>query len=65
MFTLAIFVIRVLPPAQTTSVCMTVCCSCSHEELERCSRTVYVANIDKKVKREDVRDFFEHLCGKS
>ncbi|KAF6252446.1 hypothetical protein COO60DRAFT_1704264 [Scenedesmus sp. NREL 46B-D3] len=36
----------------------------SHEELERCSRTVYVANIDKKVEREDVRNFFEQLCGK-
>lgn len=36
----------------------------SHTELERCSRTVYVANIDKKVDRDDVRNFFEHLCGK-
>lgn len=36
---------------------------CSEEELERCSRTVYVANIDKKVEREDVRTFFEKLCG--
>lgn len=35
----------------------------SEEELERCSRTVYVANIDKKVEREDVRSFFEKLCG--
>jgi hypothetical protein len=26
-------------------------------------RTVYVANIDKKVEREDVRNFFEQLCG--
>jgi hypothetical protein len=24
---------------------------------------VYVANIDKKVEREDVRNFFEQLCG--
>lgn len=37
----------------------------SEEELERCSRTVYVANIDKKVEREDVRAFFEKLCGES
>lgn len=36
----------------------------SEEELERCSRTVYVANIDKKVEREDVRTFFEKLCGR-
>lgn len=27
-------------------------------------RTVYAANIDKKVEREDVRAFFESLCGK-
>lgn len=37
----------------------------SEEELERCSRTVYVANIDKKVDREEVRLFFEKLCGES
>jgi len=35
----------------------------SHDEIERCSRTVYVANIDKKVDRSDVRAFFEQLCG--
>ena len=33
------------------------------DELERCSRTVYVANIDKKVDKRDVRNFFEQLCG--
>jgi hypothetical protein len=32
-------------------------------QVERCSRTVYVANIDKKVDRGDVRAFFEQLCG--
>lgn len=32
-------------------------------QIERCSRTVYVANIDKKVDRSDVRAFFEQLCG--
>lgn len=36
----------------------------SHDELERCSRTVYIANIDKKVDKNDVRHFFEQLCGK-
>ncbi|KIY97095.1 hypothetical protein MNEG_10868 [Monoraphidium neglectum] len=34
----------------------------TNDELERCSRTVYVANIDKKVDKEDVRSFFEQLC---
>ena len=36
----------------------------SNDEIERCSRTVYAANIDKKVDRNDVRAFFESLCGK-
>ena len=35
------------------------------DDVERCSRTVYVANIDKKVDRNDVRSFFEQLCGMS
>lgn len=34
------------------------------EEMELCSRTVYIANIDKKVDKHDVRNFFESLCGK-
>jgi len=34
------------------------------EEMELCSRTVYFANIDKKVDKHDVRRFFESLCGK-
>lgn len=34
------------------------------EEMELCSRTVYIANIDKKVDKHDVRRFFESLCGK-
>ncbi|MEW5304071.1 MAG: hypothetical protein WDW36_006705 [Sanguina aurantia] len=33
------------------------------EDIERCSRTVYAANIDKKVDNNDVRNFFETLCG--
>ena len=33
------------------------------EERELCARTVYVANIDKKVDKEDVRVFFQALCG--
>ncbi|GLC34512.1 hypothetical protein PLESTM_000206800 [Pleodorina starrii] len=36
----------------------------SPDEVERCSRTVYAANIDKKVDKNDVRAFFESLCGK-
>jgi len=33
------------------------------EEMEQCSRTIYATNIDKKVDREDVKRFFESLCG--
>lgn len=33
------------------------------EERELCGRTVYAANIDKKVDRTDVQAFFEMLCG--
>lgn len=33
------------------------------EEMEQCSRTIYATNIDKKVDREDVKRFFEALCG--
>eukprot|EP00891_Asterochloris_glomerata_P007721 jgi/Astpho2/7721/fgenesh1_pm.00115_%23_35_t len=33
------------------------------EERELCSRTVYAANIDKKVDKWAVQDFFETLCG--
>ena len=32
-------------------------------ERELCGRTVYAANIDKKVDRTDVQAFFETICG--
>lgn len=35
----------------------------SEEERELCSRTIYVANIDKRAERQDVQAFFENLCG--
>eukprot|EP00898_Chlorokybus_atmophyticus_P007750 jgi/Chlat1/7977/Chrsp69S07402 len=35
----------------------------SKEERGQCARTVYVANIDKKVNQQDVKAFFEQLCG--
>ena len=36
-------------------------------DLERalCARTVYVANIDKKVDKEDVLAYFEKFCGEA
>lgn len=36
----------------------------SQEELEICSRTVYVTNIDQAIERYDLNTFFEHTCGK-
>ena len=35
------------------------------EEHQLCARTVYAANIDKKVDKVKVRQFFENLCGTS
>ncbi|MCO5614907.1 hypothetical protein L7F22_069192 [Adiantum nelumboides] len=36
----------------------------SEDELEMCARTVYCANIDKKVSQTGVKAFFETLCGR-
>lgn len=36
----------------------------SVQERELCSRTVYAANIDKRLDKEHVQEFFEGLCGK-
>ncbi|KAI4384874.1 hypothetical protein MLD38_002968 [Melastoma candidum] len=35
----------------------------SHDEREKCSRTVYCTNIDRKVTQAEVKHFFESLCG--
>ncbi|KAI3453302.1 hypothetical protein Pfo_009965 [Paulownia fortunei] len=35
----------------------------TEDEREMCARTVYVANIDKKVSQADVKLFFETICG--
>ncbi len=35
------------------------------EERALCARTVYVANIDKKVDKEDVLAYFEKICGEA
>eukprot|EP01023_Acetabularia_acetabulum_P052963 TRINITY_DN5898_c0_g1_i1.p1 TRINITY_DN5898_c0_g1~~TRINITY_DN5898_c0_g1_i1.p1 ORF type:complete len:427 (-),score=79.10 TRINITY_DN5898_c0_g1_i1:1433-2713(-) len=34
----------------------------SQEEMERCQRTVYVSNIDKRLSEEDVVNFFTTMC---
>lgn len=35
----------------------------SQDEREKCARTVYCTNIDKRVTQADVKLFFESLCG--
>ena len=35
----------------------------STEERELVARTVFVGNIDRVVEREQLREFFENLCG--
>lgn len=37
----------------------------SLEERERVARTVYVANLDRGLEREVIRDFFESMCGEA
>lgn len=34
-------------------------------ERELCSKTIYAANIDKKVDAPQIRQFFESLCGET
>jgi hypothetical protein len=34
------------------------------QERELCSRTVYVTNIDKRLEKEEVQEFFERQCGR-
>jgi hypothetical protein len=36
----------------------------SAEDVARCARTVYVANVDRRVERAEVRAFFERRCGR-
>ncbi len=55
--------IRVMPSKTAIVPVNTSFLPRTQKELECCARTVYVANIDKRVDREDVRQFFETLCG--
>jgi len=58
------FPIRVMPSKTAIVPVNTNFLPRTQEELERCARTVYVANIDKKVDMGDVRVFFQNICGK-
>lgn len=57
------FPIRVMPSKTAIVPVNTSFLPRTQEELERCARTVYIANIDKEVEREDVRVFFKRMCG--
>ena len=55
--------LRVLPSKTAIVPVATTLMPRSDNDIERCSRTVYVTNIDKKVDRQECRNFFEQLCG--
>ena len=61
---LGLYPLRVLPSRTAIVPVNLTYLPRSYEEREQCGRTVYAANIDKKVDREDVRAFFETLCGR-
>jgi len=57
------FPLRVLPSKTAIVPVNTQYLPKTTTEREKCSRTIYAANIDKKVDRESVKLFFETLCG--
>ena len=57
------FPLRVLPSKTAIVPVKTEYLPRTSAERELCARTVYAANIDKKVDKNDVLLFFESLCG--
>ncbi|KAF5731313.1 polyadenylate-binding protein-interacting protein 12-like isoform X1 [Tripterygium wilfordii] len=60
---LGYYPVRVLPSKTAIAPVNPTFLPRSEDEREMCSRTVYCANIDKKVTQADVKLFFESLCG--
>jgi hypothetical protein len=58
------FPLRVLPSKTAIVPVNTQYLPKTTTEREKCSRTIYAANIDKKVDRDSVKLFFETLCGR-
>ncbi|KAL8160382.1 hypothetical protein V2J09_001919 [Rumex salicifolius] len=60
---LGFYPVRVLPSKTAIAPVNPTFLPRSEDEREMCARTVYCANIDKKVTQAEVKLFFETLCG--
>ncbi|GAB2265009.1 Poly(A) RNA polymerase cid11 [Dionaea muscipula] len=60
---LGFYPVRVLPSKTAIAPVNPTFLPRSPDEREMCARTVYCTNIDKKVSQNDVKLFFESLCG--
>ncbi len=56
--------LRVLPSKTAIVPVSSTLMPRSENDIERCSRTVYVTNIDPKIDRKECCSFFEQLCGR-
>ncbi|KAL3521708.1 hypothetical protein ACH5RR_019857 [Cinchona calisaya] len=60
---LGYYPVRVLPSKTAIAPVNSTFLPRSEDEREMCARTIYCANIDKKVTQADVKLFFESICG--
>ncbi|CAI9768145.1 unnamed protein product [Fraxinus pennsylvanica] len=60
---LGYYPVRVLPSKTAIAPVNPTFLPRSEDEREMCARTIYCTNIDKKLTREDVKLFFESICG--
>ncbi|XWS50270.1 hypothetical protein CRYUN_Cryun12cG0073800 [Craigia yunnanensis] len=60
---LGYYPLRVLPSKTAIAPVNPTFLPRSEDEREMCTRTIYCANIDKKVTQADVKLFFESVCG--
>ncbi|CAL0305392.1 unnamed protein product [Lupinus luteus] len=60
---LGYYPLRVLPSKTAIAPVNPTFLPRSEDEREMCSRTIYCTNIDKKLTQQDVKHFFESICG--
>ncbi|KAL6581591.1 Poly(A) RNA polymerase cid13 [Orobanche minor] len=60
---LGYYPVRILPSKTAIAPVNPTFLPRSEDEREMCARTIYCANIDKKVTQADVKLFFESICG--
>ncbi|KAK9293367.1 hypothetical protein L1049_021359 [Liquidambar formosana] len=60
---LGYYPVRVLPSKTAIAPVNPTFLPRSEDEREMCARTIYCANIDKKVTQADVKLFFQSICG--